>query len=791
MRIIECYVESFGKLSKRKFEFSSGFNCINEENGSGKTTLATFIKVMLYGMSDTKKTSLEENDRKHYLPWQGGNASGTLTFAARGKTYRIERSFAPKAADDTFALYDLALGKPSGDYSSALGEELFGIDADGFERTVFLSERALAPKSDNKSISAKLSDLVGCDGDIGDMDDALKTLESQRKFYYKKGGSGEIADTKAKITEIKSRLETLDEIEKALNEAEKKLLLKKSEADIVRERTRGLVKEHEAAAKRVAHADFEKHCKDMKSTLDASMKRRDELLEFFGGTPPKFDEIDEASYKNIQAKKLAQSSMSPQSEELRELSSYFEGKATPEEISEAKNALERLKAHGRLQETADYKNIRSKFKYRIPEESEIDALLAEQEKKSSPVAFCALGGIIASLAIILGIFVHKALFLLIVAAAAIICMGVVMSSATSRMKKEKISAFFASLSDEYTSDAGSKDALLKIRGLIGDAKTMMAKEIIASEAVRVLTAFEEKFSAPNGVLDILAKHERYTELLLAEKYRSGSNSANLSLAEQLRSEAAAFVARFKTVSDDPYAELRRALTEYNMLSSQILSKRSELEHFSTMHSLGEDAESKATLSLDEVNTKRQMLEEKAAELAREIALLERACKGYESELEMRDELTMKRAELEEALGKYEENYSTILLTKKYLMLARDNMTSKYLGKTKSSFEEYTNRISGIADEEFLMDTDFGVTKMDSGATRPIEAYSRGTRDLYNIAARLALVDSLYEDEKPFILLDDPFCSFDDRKTAVALELLKKSASERQIIYFTCSKSRQA
>ena len=185
MKLIECYVENFGKISKQKFSFKDGLNCITADNGSGKTTLAAFIKVMLYGMSDTKKTSLEENDRKHYLPWGGGVCGGSLTFSAGGKTYRVERSFAPKAADDSYALYDTATGRISTDFPEGLGEGLFGIDADGFERTVYLSERALTPKSDNKSISAKLSDLVGCDGDIGGMDDALKVLEEKRKFYYK------------------------------------------------------------------------------------------------------------------------------------------------------------------------------------------------------------------------------------------------------------------------------------------------------------------------------------------------------------------------------------------------------------------------------------------------------------------------------------------------------------------------------------------------------------------------------------------------------------------------------
>ena len=793
MRIIECYVESFGKLSKKKFDFSSGFNCINEENGSGKTTLATFIKVMLYGMSDTKKANLDENDRKHYLPWQGGNASGTLTFAVGDKSYRIERSFAAKAADDTFALYDLTLGKPSEDYSASLGEELFGIDADGFERTVFLSERALAPKSDNKSISAKLSDLVGCDGDIGDMDEALKALEAQRKFYYKKGGSGEIADTKAKITEVKSRLEVLDEVEKALAEEQRRLSSKKSEADSARIATSNLAREHEAAAKRVAKADYEKHCKEIKASLDESLKRRDELLAFFGGTPPSFEEIDNASYKNIEARSILESSVNAgRNKELRELSEYFGGKTTSEEIKGAKTALELLKAHGKLQETSEYNKIRSTFKYRIPEEAEVDEILKKQKGGSPLAMFCVLGVLIAVLGALLGVFVHTALLLLIVAAPIFIIMGIVLSGAVKRSKKQSLDNFFTSLSDEVSHDEKkAKEELLEIRNMIADAKAMIANERIVGDAVRILDALEAKFASPGGAVTILAKYEKYAELLLEEKYHNGNNSERLLRAKRLSSEAEAFASKFKTSSDDPLGEIRRALTEYNAISAEILSKRNDIERFASMHTLGEDAESKAQMSLDEVNERRRALEERSAEIAREIALIERSCLNYESELEMRDELLMKRAELEETLKKYEENYSTILLTKKYLMTARDNMTAKYLGKTKSSFEEYTKTISGITGEEFLMDTDFGVSKMDSGATRPIDAYSRGTRDLYNIAARLALVDSLYEGEKPFVVLDDPFCSFDDKKSKSALTLLKKFAKDRQIIYFTCSKSREA
>ena len=116
------------------------------------------------------------------------------------------------------------------------------------------------------------------------------------------------------------------------------------------------------------------------------------------------------------------------------------------------------------------------------------------------------------------------------------------------------------------------------------------------------------------------------------------------------------------------------------------------------------------------------------------------------------------------------------------------MTSKYLGKTKTGFEKYSSLISG-EDGSFDMDTSFAVSKTEGAKTHSTEAYSRGIRELYGIAVRFALIDSLYENETPFVILDDPFISLDDEKCKKALDILSEISKERQIIYFTCSASR--
>ena len=54
MKLINCYISSFGKLQDFSYDFSSGLNTVIEDNGWGKSTFATFIKAMFYGLNSKK-----------------------------------------------------------------------------------------------------------------------------------------------------------------------------------------------------------------------------------------------------------------------------------------------------------------------------------------------------------------------------------------------------------------------------------------------------------------------------------------------------------------------------------------------------------------------------------------------------------------------------------------------------------------------------------------------------------------------------------------------------------------
>ena len=61
--------------------------------------------------------------------------------------------------------------------------------------------------------------------------------------------------------------------------------------------------------------------------------------------------------------------------------------------------------------------------------------------------------------------------------------------------------------------------------------------------------------------------------------------------------------------------------------------------------------------------------------------------------------------------------------------------------------------------------------------------------LVGVCMRMALVEAMYKEEKPFLIFDDPFVNLDDNNIKGAMKLLDEIAKNYQVIYFTCSESR--
>ena len=88
-----------------------------------------------------------------------------------------------------------------------------------------------------------------------------------------------------------------------------------------------------------------------------------------------------------------------------------------------------------------------------------------------------------------------------------------------------------------------------------------------------------------------------------------------------------------------------------------------------------------------------------------------------------------------------------------------------------------------------VDTNLNVKIEVNGSQKEIKMFSAGYKDLIYICMRFSLVDALFNQETPFVVLDDPFVNLDESKTSKALEIMNEFAKKYQVIYFSCNSSR--
>lgn len=705
MKLVECYIENFGRLSSYRYTFSDGLNVIKGDNGFGKTTLSVFIKSMLFGI-DAKKPKGEEGDRKRYMPWQGGRFGGSLTFENLGKRYRIERTFGSKASGDVFAIFDAESGAPIRDFSEKVGEELFGIDAEGFEMTVFLSERKLAVNGKNPTVATKLSNLVGVDGDMGSFDTALEKLEKMEKHYqHRRGNGGLIGSVKAEISNIDAEILAISSRKTECAEAENRL------AEISKRLCCAEEKKKEYEAKRIFSEREKEYLKKRKSLLECEDEIKREA-EFFKGAPPTREEIRIYEKKKNEAFALRQAIKSN-----LPIDNDFDDDYS-DELNSHITAVEAIK-------NSDNANKSYYFYF-------ISAIV---------VAFSSL---------LLGSVIHYMCYLLSLIAVPLVYLGITRFNKLLAAHRETDAVL--SSAKRFILDMSGKDVLQSdiYPALCRMKAELFAKRSEKENSKRTANAAEEKISS------------------LTEEYE-------------------AFLNRFSLSGEDAFDELGRRITSYEALSSLHKRLNDECERYREEYQISNDLRYTSDIRNDIPISEECDSEIKA--LRNEKFTVEARLSALYDELSREDELNEKRLELCDKLQSAKDTHKTILKAAEHLAGAKESLTAKYLGKMRAAFDLYTDQITKEDASRFAIDTSFSLSKTENGLTNKIEGYSLGTRELYSLISRFALIDALYEENAPFILLDDPFCHFDDEKCKSALEVTKKIASGKQIVYFTCADSR--
>ena len=194
--------------------------------------------------------------------------------------------------------------------------------------------------------------------------------------------------------------------------------------------------------------------------------------------------------------------------------------------------------------------------------------------------------------------------------------------------------------------------------------------------------------------------------------------------------------------------------------------------------------------MEELNEKIAHLDEESEKIQDVISDYEGQIEELQEKMDLRDEKEAELEELRKRQEKEQKRYELLKTTHEYLQAAKEQFTSRYMAPISNGFARYYNDLNASAgDQTWMVDANMELKLKEQGEYRDVRWLSAGYQDLIGFCMRLALVDAMFPETKPFLVLDDPFVNLDQEKAQKGNELLKQLGKEYQTIYFTCHNSR--
>ena len=703
MIIEACHIAQFGKWKDADFSFSPGKNSFLWDNGYGKTSFIYFFKLMFYGVSGDRKQDLEENERKHYMPFQGASFGGRIIFRIGEKRYRLERSFGLKKSEDSFRLFDEDSGKESKDYSENIGEELFSLDAESFQRVCMISHEDLH-FSMNSRMHAKLGNVAEDQEDMKKFQQVQTILKDGINALSPNRRTGNIFKLKMQEEELSSGLYGKEALENAVLSIEKEVLA---------------LTEKEAKRKEEGKA--------LEEELSQRISEKDSLGKWMSYAQKK-EEWEKAEYRYENALKW-----------------YYQDRFS--EIPEEKKALLWKEEMQSLQE-----QIRS-IKKEIEKVSEVGEENVGVEAKKE-------GGIVLPLeeASVPG---------------------------ASRAKKDT--------SKNETFGNGTKEM-----GQYGTSPVVLFA-LVGLGLLFVLLFFGKLFGMPLGLPSALFLLLGILSLSLCfflwwsgeQKKRTWKEKQEEEEGRQRKQQAIRFasleelLSRFHKLEDMQDLEMEAAGRKEEFL--RFVEEEGGEQAFSLLEEKQKEWEEGPSLeeSRRKLEAFRKEEEERREEIRRKRAEREAKVRDLEF-LEEQERLLAQKKEEREAL---EKRYNLLQKTKAYLEMAKERFALQYKEPILEAFQKYFQSIC-TEPLQFQMSEDLELSFVDRGLSREQGYLSEGLQDLCRFCQKLAIFDAMFQEEKAFLLFDDPFSHLDEKNGARARALLEELAESRQIFYFTCSEERK-
>lgn len=836
MKLISCYVENFGRLHQFSMEFTEGFNLIHAENGWGKTTLSVFLKSMFFGMEYSPKKKLSGNERRLYQPWQGGNYGGYVIFSHNNKTYKVERFFGTKDKEDTFALYDQKTGLPSLDFTENIGEELFEVDRDSFAMSMYFPQNEL-PVSMSDSINAKINDVDAFGGDIDRYEAAIALLDERLKEYKKTGNRGLLGEWENRLAFLNQKMEEGVQNEKVRAERQKQLCQVRQKIWMTEDKISALRQQEKALEEAKTRQASAGHLEHLKQQLARDQEKIRPLKDFFKGGVPSEEDIEQLirlEEKKKELEKFPSEELLMQSEEqlekdqalLAQLQQEFGDKVPDEEsFAELKKLADAMKlSERRIQKRLSaYTEARKRQQHILQEKG---SHKHQQQKKDTGILVVWAAALVV---LLLGAVFAAPLRIPCIALALAICLlfggyklGLIgkhenEASFEAEDEAQDLQAELEKLQEIWQKQKRELSQNLSLLGIdVGEDpaqqfeimqlnyaryKEQQARVADSEQKYQKLEAAKKEYLVYKDREIRLAQQEK---LRFSEKYRMNLSFWNLRTLMDIRERKHEYESLLEEYEahKKQLAEFEAANPAAGDTAGMDFTRKSEETDIDLAAEKNSDKVLKIQNAVDDnFNNKNEImskenLEAQIASLEAERQQLIRARESYRRDIEI---LTAKVEEAEECRQEslklretYEEgkNRADLLQkTMKYLKEAKDRFSTRYMDRMRAGFSKYMGMIDPAAASRMQLDVTLHVKEESDGSLHEDTYLSTGMAEFAGICTRLALVEAMYEGEKPFLILDDPFVNLDEEKVTKGRELLDKLSETYQILYFTCHESR--
>ena len=312
-----------------------------------------------------------------------------------------------------------------------------------------------------------------------------------------------------------------------------------------------------------------------------------------------------------------------------------------------------------------------------------------------------------------------------------------------------------------------------------------------------LKAFMKRYCKTEDISSVPAEIQALTERLnrLSElEKKMNADSHNARLQDSQKESLKAVLSQYdvdKTFSfADQVQSVHDRLNDIKNAGELIASSMQKVKDFEANPE--NDVSSFEKLSKPEKSA--EALREELSGIAEQIVAENRTVADYQKIINDNLTHTEKKEDIETEIERLEitkkekqAEYEILQKTQQLLSKAKENLDANYSDPMKKGFEKYVSMLDSKL--KLAIDTDLKVSVDDGGKYHESAALSEGYKDLVNFCSRMALIDALFKDEKPPIILDDPFVNLDDDKVPLALQLIKDMAKEKQVLYFACHKSR--